>query len=385
MNIKKIACALAGLMLTSVSGANALEVRFYPSGQIYAYQLDAQRGANSLIIHNIAIYNNNADTVALNEVALELMSGGRVIETRVLAAPELQNAAAGGAGLQQAGLLDVLRFQFGGEKLLPKDAVLSPDLTLDPGEAVIVTSQVFSFRGARDVLRVRANNVSAAGEIAVSMEQSKTAFAFPLRGAWYVGAGSSFHTGHRWSPMEEFALDLVKLAPDQRTFRGRGMRFADYYAYGEAVSAAAPGTVVLAINDEAEDPSAMKRADEPEDAYFQRLQQDQFTRIARGGRGIGGNQVVIDHGNGEYSFYAHLKPGSVRVMEGDHVDEGAVIGAVGSSGNSTEPHLHFQTCNGADPLLCAGIPAQWKDLKILTPDLPRAPQTGDLVAKSTAR
>ncbi|HNR78571.1 MAG TPA: M23 family metallopeptidase, partial [Parvularculaceae bacterium] len=106
---------------------------------------------------------------------------------------------------------------------------------------------------------------------------------------------------------------------------------------------------------------------------------------AGGGRAVGGSQVMIDHGNGEYSFYAHLKPGSMRVKEGDTVETGAQLGLLGSSGNSTEPHLHFQVCDAPDPLLCAGIPIQWADAELLVPDLPRALQSGDLVRKAPAQ
>lgn len=55
-----------------------------------------------------------------------------------------------------------------------------------------------------------------------------------------------------------------------------------------------------------------------------------------------GNYVVIKHNDSTYSLYAHLKPGSIIVKEGQKVKAGQKIGAVGNSGNSTEPHLHFQ-------------------------------------------
>lgn len=370
---------------STIGGANALDIRFYPSERIYAYQLDGQRGTNSVLAHNIAILNDGAAAERLEGVTLELLSQGRVVETRTLGAAELGQAAAGGAGLQKAGLLDVLKFQFGGDRLLPAGTVLSDDLNLEPGEAVIVTSQVFAFRGARDALRVRVNGAGAARDLPISMGQSKIAYSFPLRGAWYVGAGSTFHTGHRWSPMEEFAYDLLQTGADGRTHRGKGTRFADYYAYGKPVLAAAAGKVIIAINDEPEDPAVMKRPDESVEAYFERLQGEQFERIAGGGRAVGGSQVMIDHGNGEFSFYAHLKPGSVRVKEGDKVETGAQLGLLGSSGNSTEPHLHFQVCDAPDPLNCAGIPINWADVEVLIPDPPRALQSGDLVRKKPAK
>lgn len=369
----------------AASEAAAADIRFYPSVRAYAYQLDGQRGTNSVLIQNIAVINDGVGPVSLQSIAIELVSKGRVIESRTLGAEELGGAAANGAGLQQAGLQDLLKFQFGGETLLPAGTKLSPDLTLDPGEAVMVTWQAFVFRGARDAVRVRVNGEDAAKELPVIMGQSKIAYAFPLRGAWYVAAGSSFHTGHRWSPMEEFAYDFVQVGRGGGTYRGEGTRFAEYYAYGEPVLAAARGKVIIAINDVAEDPAAMKQPNESVEAYLERLQQEQFERIAGGARAVGGSQVIIDHGNGEYSFYAHLKPGSVRVKEGELVETGAQLGLLGSSGNSTEPHLHFQVCDAPDPLNCVGVPIQWADVESLIPDAPRALQSGDLVRAAPAK
>ncbi len=52
-----------------------------------------------------------------------------------------------------------------------------------------------------------------------------------------------------------------------------------------------------------------------------------------------GNTIIIDHGLGLYSFFAHLSRFSVR--EGDLVKAGQIIGRVGSTGRSTGPHLHW--------------------------------------------
>lgn len=380
--MKSLCCAAFAAAAVFAAPAQALEIHFYPD-QTYAFELDAAHGAKSLVIHNIAIINDGAGPVTLTAVTIDLTSGERVIDSRVLGEPELRAAAAGGAQIQQAGLLEPLAFQFGGAHLLPEGATLSADLTLEPGEALLIASQIFAYRGQRDEVSVRAAGEGGQGEgrLEIRTGVTQTAFTFPLRGRWYNGAGASFHTHHRWTPIEEFAYDFVRLNRDQRTHRGNGARFSDYLAYGEPIYAAAPGRVISVINDEPEDASAMQQTGETLEAYFTRLRQEQFARLARGARGIGGNQVVIDHGNNEFSFYGHLRTGSARVRVGDTVARGQEIAAVGSSGNSTEPHLHFHVCDGPDPMSCAAIPVQWEGLTFGMPDPPRAPQTGDILAR----
>ena len=71
---------------------------------------------------------------------------------------------------------------------------------------------------------------------------------------------------------------------------------------------------------------------------------------------MGGNYVVIDIGGGHFAFFAHLKTGSVAVKRGDRVKAGDVIGALGDTGNSDGPHLHFHVMDGPSPLSSNGIP-----------------------------
>ena len=60
---------------------------------------------------------------------------------------------------------------------------------------------------------------------------------------------------------------------------------------------------------------------------------------AAGPAGRYGNLVVTDHG-GVVTYYAHLS--TVTVVAGDIVEAGSQVGAVGSTGNATGPHLHFE-------------------------------------------
>lgn len=62
--------------------------------------------------------------------------------------------------------------------------------------------------------------------------------------------------------------------------------------------------------------------------------------IAAGRAGTYGNLIAVDHGNGTVTRYAHLQ--SIAVKVGDEISRGDVIGAVGSTGRVTGPHLHYE-------------------------------------------
>ena len=75
------------------------------------------------------------------------------------------------------------------------------------------------------------------------------------------------------------------------------------------------------------------------------------TVIHAGWLGGYGNLVVVDHGNGLSTAYAHAS--SILVSVGQSVSQGQTVSLVGSTGNSTGPHLHFEVrVNGVavDPL-----------------------------------
>jgi murein DD-endopeptidase MepM/ murein hydrolase activator NlpD len=378
------ACLMLSLLGAAAETPKSVEIRFCPASAVRTYPLESRRDLQSLLLQNAAIINHGQGLFDVKEIELELLQAGQVLDTKKLDPKAIQRLADRGAKVQSAGVLKEVAFQFCGNDLIaPNVKLAGPKLNRD--QALLLAQQVFAFNGTRDTLRVRVRgNIDGratefTGSIPIKSEFAKNKYTFPLRGNWYVGYGASFHTGHRWAIPEEFALDIAKIGESGLSHKGDGTRFDDYYAYGADVLAAADGRVISAVNDHPEDPSAMQRPNETQEAYFARLQKEQGERLAKGLTAITGNYVMIDHGKNEYSLYAHLQPGSVRVHVGDQVQAGDMIGKLGSSGNSTEPHLHFHVCDKPDPLMCAGIPVDFSDVTIQWADLPRPIQSGDFV------
>jgi murein DD-endopeptidase MepM/ murein hydrolase activator NlpD len=92
-------------------------------------------------------------------------------------------------------------------------------------------------------------------------------------------------------------------------------------------------------------------------------------RVTFDGRMRGyGNTIVVEHGDGLETRYAHLRRSLVR--EGDRVEQGQTIGEVGTSGNATTPHLHFEVHEGriaTNPLPLLATPLAERSPR---PDLP---------------
>ena len=81
------------------------------------------------------------------------------------------------------------------------------------------------------------------------------------------------------------------------------------------------------------------------------------TVVEAGWGGAYGNTVVVQHSDGTQTRYAHLA--SIHVSVGQSVTAGQHIGDVGSTGNSTGPHLHFEVMdsqgNFMDPAVWLGL------------------------------
>ena len=75
---------------------------------------------------------------------------------------------------------------------------------------------------------------------------------------------------------------------------------------------------------------------------------DLFDRNTASNMGTKNNRVMLQHPDGSYTFYVHLRTNSATVVPGDSVKAGQVVGLLGSSGISTGPHLHFEVSRLGD-------------------------------------
>ncbi|MFI1213580.1 M23 family metallopeptidase [Streptomyces sp. NPDC020802] len=130
-------------------------------------------------------------------------------------------------------------------------------------------------------------------------------------------------------------------------------------AYDEPVFAVADATVVHA-SDRMRD--HLSRNSLPALAYLMLV--EAAVRETGGASWITGNHVVLDLGDGVYAMYAHLRRGSVTVRPGDRVRAGRQIARCGNSGNSTEPHVHFQLMDGPDLDSARGVPFTWRGIGV---------------------
>jgi hypothetical protein len=179
----------------------------------------------------------------------------------------------------------------------------------------------------------------------------------PVEGRW-----TAVHTPEKSVPShgmhayaQTYAFDLV--IPQDCVSDGRWWPVArpadDFSSFGEPVLAVDSGTVVR-VRDWMRDHGS--RDSKPGLALFV------FEAVARellGPTGLLGNHIVLELDDGTFAVYAHLRRGSGRVSPGDRVASGEKIAECGNSGNTTQPHLHFQLQDRASTLVAAGVPVEF--------------------------
>jgi hypothetical protein len=185
-------------------------------------------------------------------------------------------------------------------------------------------------------------------------------YKFPLKGRVLVYDGHELFTHHRrfdyeFAPIKSlgisanfmrYAFDFVLVDNNNKQYINDGSKTEDYLGFSKAVYAIGSGKVIYASNVHHDD----KTFDIP--------------NIAKNPLELYGNCVAIQHADQSISIYGHLKENSIIVKTGDQVKEAQEIAAIGVSGSSFFPHLHFEIrtslLNSAE-----GLPVYFSNINLL--------------------
>lgn len=374
--------AFAAGMLTAVP-AHALEIRVDPA-PLYVFDQANERNTYDVVVQNILVVNDERRAREIRGLRIELRANGEIISVGRSPAAAIARRAERMSQLSEGGVLQMMDFQFHLSRIMHPGERLSADAMLDPNEAYLNASFYISANALPDTARVvveGARGDLGYVDVPVSRYQSPITYRAPVNGRWFVFASGDASQHHRWVVSSEYALDIARMGPDMRTYTGDGTHLTDYITFGQPILAAADGVVVATHHDRQDNEAMLRQPGEAFDAYMQRVVETQQSIIMQSGfEGAAGNYVLIRHANGEHSLYAHLKHGSVRVNVGDAVSAGAQIAEAGSSGNSTEPHLHFQLIDGPDLNAARGLPITFTGLRPeWVPVADRHLRSGDLM------
>ena len=149
----------------------------------------------------------------------------------------------------------------------------------------------------------------------------------------------------------------------------------DFPAFDAPILAVADATVVRVVDGQRDHLSRNSLA-----GLLYLMLVEGSVREMSGTHRILGNHIVLDLGHGTYAAYAHLRRGTLTVREGDRVHAGQLLARCGNSGNSSEPHLHFQLMDGPDPDAARGVPFTWQGIGV-----PRNGETFEAPPTVTAR
>ena len=172
--------------------------------------------------------------------------------------------------------------------------------------------------------------------------QTKTKLTLPFKGTWLVSnGGRTPETNNHIRPADKGPQNQLYAYDFRIQNTGKEKILEDYPVFGKEVLAPGDGTIIQVINGAID------------------------VNIGERDRSVGvGNAVIIDHQNGEYSLLCHFKHDSIKVKVGDKDKQGEVLGLCGNTGNTTQPHIHFNLQDGPLMHTAKALPAQFKKIVV---------------------
>jgi murein DD-endopeptidase len=171
----------------------------------------------------------------------------------------------------------------------------------------------------------------------------------PLRGKNWLAANAPSNTSsHRRAMLpingqphigQRYAIDWIQLGDDGKAFTGDEHDNKSYHAWDQEIHAVADGKIV-----------------EVKDGIPENVPNSGKLAVPITYDTLPGNHIIQELSEGHYAAYAHLRPGTIKVKVGDTVHAGDVLAHLGNTGNSSEPHLHFQVCDAPSFPASEGLP-----------------------------
>jgi murein DD-endopeptidase MepM/ murein hydrolase activator NlpD len=199
----------------------------------------------------------------------------------------------------------------------------------------------WTFDSERRIAGFFVRQVPQAAESRFLDYRTKARLSLPFEGEWFVfWGGRTIETNyHAADKAQRFAYDFL-VHRNGSSHSGDPSKLENYHCWNQVVLAPADATVAAVADGLPDQPIGQADA-----------------------QNVAGNHVVLDLGDSEFAFLAHLKRGSVAVKAGDRVERGQPLGRCGNSGNTSEPHLHFHLQTTPDLTQGEGLPAFFHDYR----------------------
>jgi hypothetical protein len=240
-----------------------------------------------------------------------------------------------------------------------------------PGGKIVLFNPLHSWDEQIPLSRVRVDIALDSGDVSQKYRatldlqplryENQSKFILPVTGRAFVHDGHDYYSHHRrldvtggmttaigvTTNMTRYAYDFVIVDEAGKMFRGDGEKNEDWYGFGSPIVAPAAGVVVAMADGQADNTKSKKNLE----MTFEGFMKNHNLPF--------GNYAIIDHQNGEFSFFAHFRNGSVAVKKGDMVKQGQKIGEMGFSGDAFLVHLHYQLQRDAN--WGEGLPSYFQD------------------------
>lgn len=241
-----------------------------------------------------------------------------------------------------------------------------PNRALGAGQRVLLMNPLYLLPRDLELARLRFEltyeradgdqQLTASAEVNPVVYATRAQLRLPVRGRLIVWDGHDFLSHHRrWDYLFEpiralgfdsnaarYSYDLIPVDATGAMVHGDEARNESWLGFGKPIHAPAAGTIVAVVDHRPDDRQLDMAA----------MRSDLMAMF--------GNYVVLDHGHGEVSVFGHIKQGSAKVKVGARVPAGHELAAIGASGSSLMPHLHYQLQTSATAH-AEGLPSYFVD------------------------